>query len=182
MASTIFSIIIIILQWLKDFLVWLDDWEAEVKVIDCPEDEKSRMMISKETRTGIRITDTYTRLNYVIHLVHSKQIFLIVRSFTEMVPYLFTIPNVTSFLSERISQDPLEKFFGRQRMRGGVNDNPNVAQFLINNMALRTINTIHLDVVLGNCRGRNQKSLKLEKENFVPLRKRRKLAKGRIYS
>ena len=63
MASTIFSIIIIILQWLKDFLVWLDDWEAEVKVIDCPEDEKSRMMISKETRTGIRITGTYTRLN-----------------------------------------------------------------------------------------------------------------------
>ena len=47
----------------------------------------------------------------------------------ELLPYLFTIHGVKSFLSERISQDPLEKYFGRQRQHGGVNDNPNAPQF-----------------------------------------------------
>ena len=32
------------------------------------------------------------------------------------------------FLSERISQDPLEKFFGCQRQRGRVNENPTVTE------------------------------------------------------
>ena len=39
-------------------------------------------------------------------------------SFVELVKYLFTIPDVTSFLSEKLCQDPLEKFFGSQRQRG----------------------------------------------------------------
>ncbi len=97
-------------------------------------------------------------------------ILYVVNSF-ELIPYLFTIPNVTSFLSERISQDPLEKFFGCQRMRGGVNDNPNVSQFLKNNQALRNIN---LDLVLGNCRGTNKKSLVLTADEEGPLKKRRR--------
>ncbi len=42
-------------QWFKEFLIWL---EMEVKVIDCPEGEKSKLMISQETMTGIRITGT----------------------------------------------------------------------------------------------------------------------------
>lgn len=65
-------------------------------------------------------------------------------------------------------------------MRCGVNDNPNVSQFRKNNQALRTINIIHLDLFLGNCRGRNQKSLVLVEENETPLKKRCRLAKGNI--
>ena len=75
---------------------------------------------------------------------------LLVHSFLELLPYLFTIPGVKSFLSERISQDPLEKYFGRQRQRGGVNDNPNASQLLKGNQALRVVNSIDFDVVLGN--------------------------------
>lgn len=54
------------------------------------------------------------------------------KSFVELVRYLFTIPGVPPFLSRRVTQDPLEKFFGLQRQRGRVNENPNVAGFLKN--------------------------------------------------
>ena len=45
------------------------------------------------------------------------------KSFGELVRHLFTIPGVDSFLSQRLCQDPLERFFGTQRQRGGVHDN-----------------------------------------------------------
>ena len=35
----------------------------------------------------------------------------LVKSFVELVRYIFTIPGVKYFLSERLSQDPLENFF-----------------------------------------------------------------------
>ncbi len=55
-----------------------------------------------------------------------------VKSFIDLVTYLFSLPGVTAFLSERISQDPLEKFFGLQRQRGRVNKNPDVSEFCKN--------------------------------------------------
>uniref|UniRef100_A0A1X7TVN9 Transposable element P transposase-like GTP-binding insertion domain-containing protein n=1 Tax=Amphimedon queenslandica TaxID=400682 RepID=A0A1X7TVN9_AMPQE len=36
----------------------------------------------------------------------------------DLVKYILTLPGVKSFFSERISQDPLEKYFSRQRQRG----------------------------------------------------------------
>ena len=62
-------------------------------------------------------------------------------SFTELVPKLFSISGVKVFLSEHLSQDPLEKFFGCQRQRGGTHDNPSVQEFCKNTQALRVINT-----------------------------------------
>ena len=94
--------------------------------------------------------------------------------------YLFTLPGVKSFLSERISQDPLEKFFGHHRQRGGVNENPNVAQFLKGNQALKVINSIDLDITKGNTRGSNRSSLP-GKENLAPLPKRRRTKHTGIY-
>ena len=38
-----------------------------------------------------------------------------------------------------LSQDPLEKFFGCQRMRGGTHDNPSVQEFCKNTQALRSL-------------------------------------------
>ena len=76
-----------------------------------------------------------------------------VHSFVDLVRYLFTIPGVRSFLSERILQDPLEKFFGCQRQRGRVHENPTVADFITNTQALRVVNTLARDVAKGNCRG-----------------------------
>ena len=59
-------------------------------------------------------------------------------SFTELVPYLFSLPGVKVFLSEHLCQDPLEKFFGCQRQRGGTHDNPSVREFCQNTQALAT--------------------------------------------
>ena len=94
----------------------------------------------------------------------------------ELVQYIFTVPGVQSFLSQRICQDPLENFFGCQRQRGGVHDNPNVQEFIKNTQALSVINSFCKEPAKGNCRGsRNDSSL--EKENAaepLPKRPRRK--------
>ena len=94
------------------------------------------------------------------------------RSFIELTKFVFTIPGVKVFLSEKLSQDPLEKFFGCQRQRGGAGDDPTVAEFLKNTNALRVINTVCRNVSRGNCRG-NKHSCDLETENR-PLPKRRR--------
>ena len=54
-------------------------------------------------------------------------------------------------LSERISQDPLENYFGKQRARGGRNENPNLQECLHNAAALRVQKSMALDPVRGNC-------------------------------
>lgn len=55
------------------------------------------------------------------------------------------------FLSERISQDPLENYFGNQRARGGRNEHPTVQQCLYNAAALRVQKSMALEPVRGNC-------------------------------
>ena len=85
----------------------------------------------------------------------------------ELVQHLFTIPGVKSFLSERIQQDPLEKYFGRQRKRGRVNENPTAAQFLKNDQALRIINSMNLDVVSVNTHGTKQALLRTSTKKWT---------------
>ena len=75
----------------------------------------------------------------------------VAKSFMELVPYLFTIERVTCFLSEKLSQDALEKFFGSQRQKGRTNDNPTVIEFLKNTKALRVIDSISVQDITGNC-------------------------------
>ena len=97
------------------------------------------------------------------------------KSFVELTRYLFTVPGVKAFLSRRLSQDPLEQFFGCQRQRGGVHDNPNAVEFLKNSQVLRVVNFCS-KVGKGNCRGSATNSMDLEKENEpLPRRKKRRL-------
>ena len=98
--------------------------------------------------------------------------FFTVHSFTDLVKYLFTIPGVTSFLSHHICQDPIEKFFGRQRQCGRVNENPSVLQFLNNNQTLRVVDSIKIETVKGNTRGLSSTSV--IDSNSEPLPKRRR--------
>ena len=103
-----------------------------------------------ETRFGIEVTgDLHCTYFYPFHLTLS------VRSFIEITKLAFTVPGVKAFLSERLSQDPLEKFFECQRQRGGTSENPNVSEFCKNTQALRVINSVCGDVARGNCRGNN---------------------------
>ena len=79
---------------------------------------------------------------------------IIVKSFIEMTRYLLTKHQSDGlyFLSDRVSQDPLENYFGKQRARGGHNENPNLKQYLVNSGALRVQKSAALDPVRGNCR------------------------------
>ena len=72
----------------------------------------------------------------------------------------------------------MEKFFGKQRQRGRVNENPTVDQALKNNQALRVISSIDLDIIKGNTRGSNSSIIVAQDENCEPLSKRRRKQKS----
>ena len=78
---------------------------------------------------------------------------------------MFTPPDVDSFLSQRISQDPLENFFGCQRQRGGTHDNPNLQEFQKNMQALRVVNSFAKGPKAGNCTGSKDVDKDLLQEN-----------------
>ena len=70
----------------------------------------------------------------------------------ELVGFLFTVPGVGQVLSNKLCQDPIEKFFGMQRQRGRASENPNAQEFLKNTQALRVIHGVCRNIK-GNCRG-----------------------------
>ena len=98
----------------------------------------------------------------------------LVRSFVELTVYLFTLPGVKLFLSERLCQDPLESFFGKQRQHGGGCNNPTVSAFLSNTSSLRAQGSVSL------LRGTVQRKRKEFNEHEIieaskPLPKRKKI-------
>ncbi|KAL5491299.1 hypothetical protein EMCRGX_G016561 [Ephydatia muelleri] len=94
------------------------------------------------------------------------------KSFIEIFQYIFTLPDVESFLSQRLCQDSLEKFVGCQRQRRRVNDNPNVAEFVKNTQAIRVIGSFCQSPKYGNCRGSNSEQ---SEDVHVSLPKRRRI-------
>ena len=99
------------------------------------------------------------------------------KSFVEMTQYLLSQPGDKLFLlSERISQDPLENYFGKQRSRGGRCDNPCFKECLQNAVAIRAQRSLDLDRVRGNCRRKRQLPSP-ERIDATPLPKRKRAAK-----
>ena len=84
---------------------------------------------------------------------------------------------MTCFLSEKLTQDPPENFFGRQRQTGKSNENPTVADFLKNIQSLQVINSFGLEcVTAGNCHGTKRKVHDLEATWLNnPLEKRKRI-------
>ena len=120
---------------------------------------------------GLRL-QVYIILFLYIIIIYTCVCHATVKSFLDLIEYIFKIPGVKFFLSERMSQDPLENFFGCQRQRGRTSENPTVQEFCKNTQALRVVNSVCGSVSKGNCRGRKQ-PIDLEKEN-KPLKKRRR--------
>ena len=90
--------------------------------------------------------------------------------------YLFSLPGVTSFLSRKICQDPLEKFFGGKRQHGGTNEHPTAPEFFKGTQALRVVGNMCRPSVHGNCRGNKSLEPFAGDEN-QPLPKRKHPAK-----
>ena len=53
--------------------------------------------------------------------------------------------------SEKFCQDLVESFFGKQRARGGRNENPTAKQFMENTVSLRVQGSSALEPTCGNC-------------------------------
>ena len=110
-------------------------------------------MLSRETREGLRITG-WLVLPYTTYLVNFCT--YTVKSFVEMAKYLLSSDTDLFLLSERISQDPLENYFGQLRARGGRNENPNLQQCLHNAAAIRVQKSMATDPIRGDCSRKRQ--------------------------
>ena len=94
-------------------------------------------------------------------------------SFAEVIPLLLSVPGVTCVLSERFCQDPLESFFGKQRYKGGRNENPSVKDFLDNTVSLRVQGSSALEPLRGNCSRKRNAPMVIDSDP-LPKRKRSK--------
>ena len=137
--------------------------------------EQNKMMLSAETRLdfSLHVLQYY---NYKDFDCLMCTVFLsMVKSFIDLVRYLFTLSGVKTFLSEQVFQDPLENYLGLQIQRGRASENRNVQEFCT--QALRVINGVCLDTFKGNCRGnkvkRRMTEADTEKES-QPLRKEKR--------
>lgn len=157
---------------MKEVQTYLDDWKESVASRKgFKKHEQKQMMLSAETRCAIQILGK-SELTVIVLAT-----FCVVSSFTEFLPYIFKIKGVTCFLSEKLSQDPLEKFFGCQRQKVRANENPTASEFLKNSQSLRVIDSICVKDITGqgNCRGTKRKDYDLENPYFeMPLKKRKR--------
>ena len=97
-----------------------------------------------------------------------------------MTKYLLSHPGDELFLlSERITQDPLENYFGQQRARGGRCDNPNLKECLQNSVAIRAQKSMELNCVQGNCRRKRRLPDSCKQIDNTPLPKRKQVRKSK---
>lgn len=102
-----------------------------------------------------------------------------VKSFIELTKYLLGLDGVQFVFSEKLSQDPLESFFGKQRMRGGHCDNPSVQSFIYGTSSLRVQGSVSMNPLRGNCRrGRKRASIVVD-NTPLPKRPRKKTNRPR---
>ncbi len=91
----------------------------------------------------------------------------------ELTTVLLGVPGVQFVLSEKLCQDPVESFFGKQRAAGGRCDNPTVEQFCVNTVSLRVQGSAALDPVRGNCKSRKRICTSVDVSEPLPKRARR---------
>lgn len=82
-----------------------------------------------------------------------------------------TLPRVEYLLSEVFSQDPLERYFSRQRHRGGSNENPTAFQVPYNAATLVQQQTVYNDLKTMNVDA--ERGIELQNAS-QPLNKRRR--------
>ena len=96
------------------------------------------------------------------------------KSFTELGPQLLKLPGVKYLLSEVFCQDPLERYFSRQRHRGGSNDNPTASQVPYNANTLVQQQAMYRDVKTMNVEAMSNLSCVDALSEPLPKKKRSK--------
>lgn len=140
---------------IEDFLEgYLVRWEKQVEESqNLTTEEKNKMMLSVQTRHGWKMT---------------------VKSFVSLTKELLVIDGVKFLFSDKFNQDPLEEHFGRQRRRGGSSDNPTLAEYGQQELALNVMRSELMQDIRGNARGRDRDGKrKIEIQNAEKLPKRK---------
>ena len=96
------------------------------------------------------------------------------KSFVQLAPQLLKLPNVEYLLSEVFSQDPLERYFARQRHKGGSNDNPTVHQVPLNAITLLQQQAIYKDIKTMNVEAASTENSSVEVSQHIRKRAWRK--------
>ena len=148
-------------------------WKAAIARIDLPRANRKRLCLSRETLEGLQMTSKrYLSLHGILTYIHTYP--YVALSFVELVDYLFDVPGVKYILSERLCQDPLESFFGKQRMRNGYGDNPTVQSFMKGTVSLRIQGSVATNPARANCRrGKKRNPLAPVDNTPIPKRKRK---------
>ena len=114
-----------------------------------------------------------------IYLIFS----ILVSSFVELVNYFVELPDFKGkyVLSERLSQDPIENYFGQLRSKGRRCQNPSVSDCITSAQSIRVQRSMSMMPVRGNC-ARKKRLFPDGKENIddAPLPKRRCARKKQI--
>ena len=105
------------------------------------------MQLSEATLEGLRITGKLSCIYIPYILTQFTCLPDAVHSFVEMTQYLLAVPGVQYVLPEKLCQDPIEAFFGKQHAAGGRSDNPTVQQFCENIVSLRVQGSAALEPV-----------------------------------
>ena len=95
------------------------------------------------------------------------------KSFVELGPFLLRQPSINYLLNEVFSQDPLEKYFSRQRHHGGGADHPTVEQFRENTATLIQQQCIYKDLKSLNVESLDSNETQIDVVS-QPLPKRKK--------
>ena len=131
------------------------------------------MLISRETMEGIEITGKIiSNASYLQCLCFNFN--PTVTSFCELAPKL--VSNSSRYLlSEVFSQDPIERYFSKQRHRGGGNENPTVEQFRINSAILMQQQQISHDLKTMNVQADKNAEVTLPIDEPLPKRPRKRM-------
>ena len=166
---------LLLLQWLReDFLGYLSEWEQECLKKPLKRSQSRRQCLSRETLEGLRITGMLIAAEIIPNPCILTIIFNTVTSFCELAPKL--ISGGQYLLSEVFCQDPLERYFSKQRHRGGGNDDPTVTQFNTNSAILMQRQQVRSDLTTVNVEPSNSASTSMASA-YEPLPKRRRREK-----
>ena len=97
----------------------------------------------------------------------------VVYSFVNLGRALLSEEGVKFLLSEKVSQDPLEEYFSKQRAKGGANENPTLEDFNRNFLGLNVAGDELIRVLNGNTRGRYREIIQVDStdERKLPTKK-----------
>ena len=101
-------------------------------------------------------------------------------SFIKLGKLLFDEKKAKFFLSEKLSQDPVEEYFSKQRAKRGPDENPSLDMVNKNVLGLNVAGDDLIKVLNGNVRNKERKKVSLNVNDTTLLPTRPKKLKSTV--